>query len=429
LPIQKPTSAQIGRTIRRGIILLLSFASLIEAVVGFIPFPDAVKSYASIFFLGLAFIGISYEIITSLFYNFTKENNLQEQINNGLELSKISRINSGELLGVEGNLYSKFGISNNIINSPRFLIIIFTKCFDTNEKTFINTIWNNLKNHNRYIYITPNNDFEFIYSLINIFSVEGYDDLTNVYRKVTQNIVHISSPDLFIAAPQFLDLCLYCKEDGVNKLDNMFGYYCCQDEPRVDAKGNKQYFYEEMSLNMKTELYNKYKDTFETERIKPSYVSIKVEKFKSPIHGFGMRACEQIQKDEVLFIKGGWELLREEMASSGPANSYLPINDKVCFAAKTLEEEEIVKLYINHSCNPNCYMADAQSIKAMHDIEVGEEITMDYAFVDNEDYEFDCRCSKKNCRHKITGRDWQTVKTKANKKYFSPYLREKKAQT
>jgi hypothetical protein len=73
---------------------------------------------------------------------------------------------------------------------------------------------------------------------------------------------------------------------------------------------------------MKTELYNKYKDTFETERIKPSYISMKVERFKSPIHGVGMCACEKIQKDEVLFIKGGWELLREEMASSGPANSY-----------------------------------------------------------------------------------------------------------
>jgi hypothetical protein len=63
---------------------------------------------------------------------------------------------------------------------------------------------------------------------------------------------------------------------------------------------------------------------------------------------------------------------------------------------------------INHSCEPNCGAFGTSSVIAMTDIEIGEELTFDYAMTDSSQYdEFKCFCGKENCREKITGKDWQ----------------------
>ena len=36
-----------------------------------------------------------------------------------------------------------------------------------------------------------------------------------------------------------------------------------------------------------------------------------------------------------------------------------------------------------------------------------EELTVDYAFIDNEEYSFECACGSSNCRGTITGYDWK----------------------
>jgi hypothetical protein len=62
----------------------------------------------------------------------------------------------------------------------------------------------------------------------------------------------------------------------------------------------------------------------------------------------------------------------------------------------------------------------------MRDIKKGEELTVDYAFIDNEDYSFECTCGSLNCRKQITGRDWK-IKELQDKyyDYFATYLKEK----
>jgi uncharacterized protein len=60
----------------------------------------------------------------------------------------------------------------------------------------------------------------------------------------------------------------------------------------------------------------------------------------------------------------------------------------------------------------------------MTDIEVGEELTFDYAMTDSSEYdEFKCFCGKENCRGKITGKDWQDpiLQSKYND-YFSSFI-------
>lgn len=157
-----------------------------------------------------------------------------------------------------------------------------------------------------------------------------------------------------------------------------------------------------------------------------SFVIDKIEIRESPIHGKGMFAKELIKKGEIVFIKGGHILSRKDFFSSNIINSYLPIDDGYYLAAKNPNEECMVKLFNNHSCNPNCGMRGEITFVAIRDICVGEELTCDYAFIDNEDYSFKCNCGAENCRSVITGRDWKIKRLQEEYyPYFAQYLKEK----
>ena len=157
-----------------------------------------------------------------------------------------------------------------------------------------------------------------------------------------------------------------------------------------------------------------------------SFVSKKIVIEKSAIHGKGMFAKEFIKKGEVVFIKGGHILEKSEVFSSEKINSYLPIDDFYFIGAKEKKEEELIKLYINHSCNPNCGLRGEITFVAITDINQNEELRCDYAFIDNEDYSFKCTCGNENCRKVITGTDWKIKEIQAKfKSYFSTYLIKK----
>lgn len=157
-----------------------------------------------------------------------------------------------------------------------------------------------------------------------------------------------------------------------------------------------------------------------------SVLSRKVEVRNSKIDGLGMFAKEKIKKGEIVYVKGGHILSRKEMYSSCVINSYLPISDDFVIGARTAAEEEQIKLHNNHSCNPNCGMDGEITFVAMRDIAAGEELTVDYAFIDNEDYSEKCHCGSPNCRHTITGFDWKNKQLqKKYYDYFAPYLKEK----
>lgn len=157
-----------------------------------------------------------------------------------------------------------------------------------------------------------------------------------------------------------------------------------------------------------------------------SIISNKVEVRDSPIHGKGMFAKKDIKKGEVVFIKGGYILTRDEFYSNGTINSYLPLDDNYFLASKSKEDELHIKLYNNHSCDPNCGLRGEITFIAIKDIRQGEELTCDYAFIDNEDYEFECSCGSVNCRHIVTGRDWKIKELQEKyRDYFAAYLKEK----
>lgn len=307
-------------------------------------------------------------------------------------------------------------------------IIIITACLK-NEGAYVDVVWNNIMNNCKYLYVTPDNDQTFINSIITIFSEKNTRSLPNIYERVVNNISHICEKDIFDVLPDCFDLCLYCKDGARNKIsiDGAKGFCCYQDE--LVCIDNRNYaFYYPMSKNLTKKIFDKYSNAFRKENLLYPYISAKIEIKNSDIHGQGYfcKPTHTIKKDEIVMIKGGYELHRNELSAIKPIDSYLAIGDNLFLGAKTEKDEQYVKLFINHSCSPNVGMLDKRTFIAMRNIYGGEELTIDYAFVDNEDYSFDCHCGSKNCRGIITGYDWKKVNMHTKHfKYFSPYIKNK----
>lgn len=80
--------------------------------------------------------------------------------------------------------------------------------------------------------------------------------------------------------------------------------------------------------------------------------------------------------------------------------------------------------WINHACGPNAGLRGPTLLTALRDIDVGEEITFDYATSDGSAYdEFECQCGHRLCRGRVTGEDWRLPELWARYDgHFSPYL-------
>jgi SET domain-containing protein len=157
-----------------------------------------------------------------------------------------------------------------------------------------------------------------------------------------------------------------------------------------------------------------------------TFLSDKIEIRNSKIHGKGLFAKVAVKQGEIVFIKGGHILTREQLFSSGVINCYLPIDNNYFLGATNAEEEIAIKLYVNHSCNPNCGIRGEITFVAIRDIDIDEELTIDYAFLDNEYYQFECNCKELNCRKTITGKDWKIKEIQEkNFNYFATYLKER----
>ena len=160
--VDRSLQSRIVNYIWHGFVILLSFASLIEAIFGLLPIPSEHESSVKILFLGLTLIGAFYEIANRLLSSYYKKNNLLEMVENGLILCKDNRVESSVLLEIESDLDAAFNTRKG-----SYHIIIVTACLNPNEEAYINAIWKNINNGVRYLYVTPESDQEFINSIIN----------------------------------------------------------------------------------------------------------------------------------------------------------------------------------------------------------------------------------------------------------------------
>lgn len=94
---------------------------------------------------------------------------------------------------------------------------------------------------------------------------------------------------------------------------------------------------------------------------------------------------------------------------------FLQVDDRLFLGPSGLADD-----YINHSCDPNCGIVQVNDefiIKALRNIEIGEEITFDYSTWMNNDYwTMECRCSSINCRKLVL--DFAYLDTKLQDRYI-----------
>src|SRR5436189_2601584 len=163
-----------------------------------------------------------------------------------------------------------------------------------------------------------------------------------------------------------------------------------------------------------------------------SYRSPKTQVRESKIHGRGLFATTDIAKNEIVAVKGGHIISREELREKitprlGPVE--IQIDDDLFIAPVTEDEREGSMLYSNHSCNPNLGMRGEITFVAMRDIRVGEELTHDWATTDDDEYSVECECGAANCRKILSGKDCQKPELqKRYASYFSAYLADKIAR-
>ena len=112
-----------------------------------------------------------------------------------------------------------------------------------------------------------------------------------------------------------------------------------------------------------------------------SYRSPKTETHQSPIHGKGLFAKQPIATGEVVAVKGGHVLTKQEWTSLerqlGPAE--IQISEALFIAPTSEEQREGCMLYTNHSCDPNIAIQGQIVFVAMRgrDVASGEELTHD----------------------------------------------------
>ena len=161
-----------------------------------------------------------------------------------------------------------------------------------------------------------------------------------------------------------------------------------------------------------------------------SYVSPKVEKKHLGEKGYGLVARETIPKGEIVSISGGLILTEEQHANLIEKKGYKDYSYYIenGFLICPLNPEEPSDDWrMNHCCEPNCGVRGQIVFVALREINIGEELTFDYAMTEtNPEYSVDLHCDKKTCRKKFSGNDWKNpVLQEKYKDHMSLYIQSK----
>ena len=157
--------------------------------------------------------------------------------------------------------------------------------------------------------------------------------------------------------------------------------------------------------------------------------NLELRNHPDPQLGRGVFASGPIQKGETIHVTEGRVLTNEEWEHLPPEHQghCFDINDSEVLCPLDFEHPTL-DWFINHSCNPNIGSAgDVYTLVAMGDIAAGEEVTMDYAMVDEDPgMSMECFCGSPNCRRVITGNDWKIPELQERYHgYFQKNIQEK----
>jgi len=137
----------------------------------------------------------------------------------------------------------------------------------------------------------------------------------------------------------------------------------------------------------------------------------RIQTRRSGVHGKGVFAVQPIAEGETLIEYVGEIISWPEAQARHPHD---PGNPNHTFYFHVDEDHVIDALYggnssrwINHACDPNCEAEEQNGrifIKALRNIEAGEELNYDYGLIIDERYtpklkaEYPCWCGSAKCR-------------------------------
>ena len=143
----------------------------------------------------------------------------------------------------------------------------------------------------------------------------------------------------------------------------------------------------------------------------PSASGKRIQVRRSGVHGKGVFALQDIAEGETLIEYVGEVISWDEAQDRHPHD---PNDPNHTFYFHVNEDRVIDALFggnssrwINHSCNPNCEADEDNDrifIKAIRNIQAGEELNYDYGLIIDEPYtkklkaEYPCWCGANNCR-------------------------------
>ena len=146
-------------------------------------------------------------------------------------------------------------------------------------------------------------------------------------------------------------------------------------------------------------------------RSTPSASGKRIQVRRSGVHGKGVFALQDLAEGETLIEYVGEVISWDEAQDRHPHD---PQDPNHTFYFHVNEDRVIDALFggnssrwINHSCNPNCEADEDNDrifIKAIRNIQAGEELNYDYGLIIDEPYtkklkaEYPCWCGAKNCR-------------------------------
>jgi uncharacterized protein len=150
-----------------------------------------------------------------------------------------------------------------------------------------------------------------------------------------------------------------------------------------------------------------------------SWINPDVEVRASTIEGNGLFAKRPFPTGEAVLVLGGIVIDDRELAKLRPRSS-LAVGEGL----NLMQADDDPAQYGNHSCDPNCWMADQVTVVARRPISADEEITQDYSLMTvAPEWEMVCRCGTHLCRGLVSGGDWQLPELQARYRgHFSPFI-------
>src|SRR3989338_7369695 len=157
------------------------------------------------------------------------------------------------------------------------------------------------------------------------------------------------------------------------------------------------------------------------------WLTPKAESRNSPLHGLGVFAKEKISQGEPINAFGGIAVPIGEIEEYRKIIGHdgVQVSDDF-FIVPSTREELNQKGIFNHSCEPNVGFNSSVTMVAIRDIDFGEELMMNYAFMESRFEPFGCKCGSPVCRKVIDSNTWKDPEfQKKYKQYYSPYLKDK----